>query len=185
MNGMGGSGMTAGGDEVRIPRFVLEDSPKLAKKLKQFEDQQQKAKEAAAVLGDVNEIGSIKAQAKQAREEADKNLAAANEECERLISEANEAAERIIDKATQEANRLTGEAQLKMDDADSVKAEADKVRSQASQDAGNVAQIAKAAEAKEENLQKRAADLDARELSVQKEKEQLAKLSEHIRQTVG
>ena len=155
-NGMGGGGMTAGGDEVRIPRFVLEDSPKLAKKLKQFEDQQKKAREAAAVLGDINEIEGIKVQEKKARDDADKALAEALEKSEAIVEEARSQAQLIVDKATQEANRLTGEAQLRMDDADAVKTEAEKVRSQASREASEAAQLQKSCESKEQALQQRA-----------------------------
>ena len=185
MNGMGGSGLQAGSDDVRIPRFVLEDSPKLAKKLAQFEEQQQKAKEAAAVLGDINEIEGIKAQEKKAREDADKALAEALEKSEAIVEEANTQAQLIIDKATQEAAAMKDSAADLKTAAEVVKEAADAQKSQAARDAANAATVAKAAENKENALQKRAEDLDARELSVQREKEQLAKLSEHIRQTVG
>ena len=101
----------AGGDFVRVPRFLFEDSPQLAKKVADFEELQRKAQEAAATIGAVEEIGSIKEQAKQARDEADTALAEALEKSDAIVAEAKGQAQLIVDKSTQDAYKLTTEAQ--------------------------------------------------------------------------
>jgi cell division septum initiation protein DivIVA len=112
-NGLAGGDMAghAGGDFVRVPRFLFEDSPQLAKKVADFEELQRKAQEAAATIGDVGEISSIKEQAKQARAEADTALAEALEKSEAIVEEAKSQAQLIVEKSTQEAGALTTEAQ--------------------------------------------------------------------------
>jgi cell division septum initiation protein DivIVA len=100
-----------GGDFVRVPRFLFEDSPQLAKKVADFEELQRKAQEAAATIGAVEEIGIIKEQAKQARDEADTALAEALEKSEALVAEAKNQAQLIVEKSTQDAGKLTVEAQ--------------------------------------------------------------------------
>jgi cell division septum initiation protein DivIVA len=112
-NGLAGGDMAGnvGGDFVRVPRFLFEDSPQLAKKVADFEELQRKAQEAAAVIGDVSEIASIKEQAKQARDEADTALAEALEKGNSIVEEAKSQAQLIVEKSTQEAGKLTTEAQ--------------------------------------------------------------------------
>ena len=171
---------TRGGDNVSIPRFILEDSPQLAKKIQDFEDLERRAAEATATIGGVGEIASIKGQAKQARDEADAELAKAKEltaharvECEGLISGATESAARKISEAEIAAKRMTESAHAEMNEANAAMTVAQKLE-----------QAAKAAqsdvEAQAESLRQKADDLASREQELTGEKSKLAELRDLI-----
>jgi hypothetical protein len=185
-NGIAGGDMagTRGSDNVSIPRFILEDSPKLARKIQDFEDLERRAAEATATIGDVGEIASIRGQAKQARDDADAELAKQKEltehsrvECERLISEATESASRKIAEA-----ESTVQARV---------AVADGKLSVANQEASAIAEGKRSNEVRagaldnqEASLQQKADDLASREQELTETKERFAKLRELIQQNI-
>lgn len=175
---------TRGGDHVSVPRFLLEDSPQLAKKIQDFEDLERRAAEATATIGDVGEISSIKSQAKGARDEADAELAKQKEitaharaECERLISEATATASKGIAKAEIDAKSMTESARAEMNEANSAMGEVQRL--------GQAAAAAqKHVDAQEESLQQKADDLASREQELTETKERFAKLRELIQQNL-
>ncbi len=185
-NGIAGGDMagTRGGDHVNVPRFLLEDSPQLAKKIRDFEDLERRAAEATATIGDVGEIASIKGQAKQARDEADAELAKQKEvtaharaECERLISEATATASNGIAKAEIEAKRLTESAHAEMNEANAAMSEAQRLE-QAAKAAQSDADVQK------KFLQQKADALVDREQELTETKEQFARLRELIQKNL-
>ena len=115
-NGLSGGDMAGqvGGDFIRVPRSLIEDSPQLAKKIQDFEDLQRKAREAAAVLGDISEIGSIKAQAKQSREEADIVLVEAMAKSNVIEENAKNDAFNKIVSAQETSEAMIAEADAKL-----------------------------------------------------------------------
>ena len=175
---------TSGGDNVSIPRFILEDSPKLARKIQDFEDLERRAAEATATIGDVGEIASIRGQAKQARDDADAELARAKEltalarvECEGLVSDATATAARKISEAEIAAKRMTESAHAEMNEANAAMTVAQKLE-----------QTAKAAqsdaEAQTESLQQKADALVRREQELKETTEQFARLRDLIQQNL-
>lgn len=186
MNGIAGGDMAgqSGGDHLRVPRFLIEDSPVLAKKIRDFEDLQRRAAEAAATLGDVSEIGGIKAQAKKTREEADVELVKQKEltehsraECDRLIAEATATASRKVTEAQAAAQDLVAKADEVSATANAKMAEARRVGQ-----AATTAQNKVDAQANE--LQQKADDLARREQELVEEKNKLAQLRDLIPQYI-
>ena len=168
-NGLAGGDMAGNvaGDFIRVPRSLIEDSPQLAKKIADFEDLQRRAQEAAATIGDVNEIGSIKAQAKQARDEADTVLAEAVEKSKFIVEEANGQALGIVDNATQDAHRAITEA-------NNVAAEAEKNAAAANSAVAAVESDKRANEA-------RAGELDGQKASLQQQADALASREQELK----
>ena len=175
---------TRGGDNVSIPRFLLEDSPQLAKKIQDFDDLERRAAEAAATIGDVGDIANIKSQAKQARDEADAELAKQKEltensrvECERLISEATATASRKVAEAEIAAKSMKESARAEMNEANSMLSQAEKLGQAAATAQSNV-------DAQEKSLQQKADDLAGREQELKETKEQFARLRTLIQQNI-
>lgn len=168
-NGLAGGDMAGnvGGDFVRVPRFLFEDSPQLAKKVADFEELQRKAQEAAAVIGDVSEIASIKEQAKQARAEADTAMVDALAKSEAIVAEANGQAKLIVDKATQEAFRTVS-------DANSIGEAAEKNAATANSAIAAVESDKRANEA-------RAGELDGQKASLQQKADALASREQELK----
>jgi cell division septum initiation protein DivIVA len=185
-NGLAGGDMAGnvGSDFVRVPRFLFEDSPQLAKKVADFEELQSKAQEAAAVIGDVSEIGIIKEQAKQARAEADTALAEALEKSEAIVEEAKTQAQLIVEKSTQEADALTAEAQslhdrekLALTRAESTVAAVESEKRTNEARAGEL-------DGREASLQQKADALDTRANELKGKEDQLVKVRELINTVV-
>ena len=88
MNGLSGGSMAgqSGGDHVRIPRFLIEDSPQLAKKMRDFEEAERRAKEAIAEVGPAEDIPRLRHEAKQEIEIQQQLTQAAGESAEAIIS---------------------------------------------------------------------------------------------------
>jgi len=166
----------AGGDFIRVPRSLIEDSPQLAKKIQDFEDLQRKAQEAATVLGDINEIGSIKAQAKQAREEADTALAEALEKSNATEENAKNVAFKKIASAQETAAVMIAEADAKLAVAGGKLAEANEVSAAAQEEALLVRSIQNDVDAKGTSLQQKADALASREQELKGEFEKLAEV---------
>lgn len=181
-NGIAGGDMagTRGGDNVSIPRFILEDSPKLAKKIQDFEELERRAAEATVTIGDIGEISSIKGQAKEARDEADAELARAKEltelariECEGLVRDATATAARKISEAEIAAKSMTESAHAEMNEANAAMSEAHRLE-----------QAAKAAQGEADTqakfLQQKADALVSREQELTGEQSKLAELRDLI-----
>jgi hypothetical protein len=175
-NGLAGGDMAGnvGSDFVRVPRFLFEDSPQLAKKVADFEALQLKAQEAAAVLGGIDEIEGIRAQLKRDTEATDQALADALDQAEAIATESKNQAQLTVDKATQEASRIVAEA-------NSVAAEAEQQRAQAAGEVTAVKRDRTALTAREKeldgtesNLHQKADDLARREQELAGEKSKLA-----------
>jgi len=181
-NGIAGGDMagTRGGDNVSIPRFILEDSPKLAKKIQQFEDLQRRASEAAATIGDVDDIANIKAQAQQSRDEADALMVHASSECERLITEAAESARQTLVHAESKAEEIIANAKKAAQAAATKMSEADAVMRESQQLAKAVAEAEKDVDAQANSLKQKADDLAGREQELTGEKARLAELRDLI-----
>ena len=168
-NGLSGGDMAgqAGGDFIRVPRSLIEDSPQLAKKIADFEDLQRRAQEAAAALGGISEIDSIKAQAKQARDEADTALAEALEKSEAVVSEAKSQAQLIVEKSTQDAGKLTTEAQ--------------NLHAAAAENSETAKGAIAAVESDKRANEARAGELDGRESSLQQKADALASREQELK----
>ena len=168
-NGLAGGYMAGnvGGDFVRVPRFLIEDSPRLAKKIADFEDLQRRAQEAAATIGAVEEIGSIKEQAKQARDEADTALAEALEKSNAIEENAKDDAFKKIASAQETADAMIAEADAKLAVA------------------GGKLEVANstvaAVESDERTNEARAVALDDRETSLQQKADALASREQELK----
>ncbi len=177
-NGLSGGDMAGnvGGDFVRIPRFLLEDSPQLAKKMSDFEDMQRKAQEAAAVLGGINKIEGIKAQLKTDTEATDRALSEALDQAESIAAESKNQAKLIVDKATQEASRAVADANGVTEAAEKKAATANSTMAAVESDKRANESRAGELDGLESSLQQKADALASREQELKGEFEKLAEV---------
>lgn len=126
----------ASAEMVSLPRYLLEESPALAKKMQEFEDAQVRAQEAIALIGAADEIQGLLEQAKTERDAADAASAAVKVSNIKVLATAEAEASDIRDEAQRQfderilaaesklesARRVEESAQLKMNEAQAAEA---------------------------------------------------------------
>jgi len=163
---------------------LLANPELLQKRIDQLDAAEQKAQAVIDRVGPIEDLEKTRAQAEQARQAANVELAKQKEltehsrvECERLISEATAAASRKVAEAEIAAKKLLGNAQSVMATADSVMHEAG--------DATKAAiALGEDLKSKDKSLQQKADALASREQELKETKERFAKLSELIQQNI-
>lgn len=105
--GISGGTMAGGGTGmVSIPAYILEDSPRLAKKLEALKEAEAAAREAYSLLGTAEEIGTLRAQAAAERDAQDELTAKTKKDCEALVANAQSEAASMVDHARETAEGL-------------------------------------------------------------------------------
>jgi hypothetical protein len=180
--GIAGGDMAGGGggDFIRVPRFILEDSPQLAKKLKGFEDAQERANEALALVGEAEAIPRLRAQVEQELNEAEEAHAHTRAECERLISEASEAARSKVEGADVTAKELVRQAEAKLAQAEASRLGAKTLENANKHDMEILVARKSEYDHKDEALQQRADALAKQEQELTGEKTRIAELRDLI-----
>ncbi len=181
------SGGIAGqkGDTVNIPRFLLEDSPVLAQRIKKFEGARDKALAAVALAGKAENIASLEEKASAELDKQEQITRDACAESERLIAGATAEAARITERAQSKAEQLTGAVNQKLSEAEQQRSDAAEIRKKENGKAEQVASQQAAVDAKEQSLNQRAAELDQRVQELVTEKAKFADLGEHIKSALG
>ncbi len=185
MSGIAGAGMSGNSDSVAIPRFVLEDSPKLAKKLKEFEAAQAAAIAATQLVGSAEEILNLRVQVDRELADANATSAKARQEADEVKSVAIAEAARRVTEAELTAKDMRERAKKTLEEAESVMATADSVMSESGIATKAAVALGEQLKAKDQLLQQRAADLDTREQELKENTAKLANLGEHIRDVLG
>ncbi len=175
----------AAGEMVSLPRYLLEESPALAKKIQEFDDAQVRAAEAIALIGAADEIQGLLEQAKTERDAVDVASAAVRKNNIQTIATAEaeaadirEDAQRLFDEKIlsaesklESARRVEESAQLKMNEAQAAEA------------------VATAREINQERERLRLAarndELEALSTQLLKEKSALATVREQIGEVLG
>lgn len=110
--GISGGTMAGGGTGmVSIPAYLLEDSPRLAKRLETLHAAEERAREAIALIGEANEIGGLRAQAAAERDEQDRLTAETRKHCEEITAKAKREAADIVNHARETAEGLIESAE--------------------------------------------------------------------------
>lgn len=179
MAGARGSGM------VTLPAYILEDSPRLAKRLDDLRAAEERAKAAVALVGPANEIEILRAQALQERDAQDRISAETRKECEELVAQAESQATDIVDRAHETAEGLLLRAQETEARSQQTAADASKVIAQAAETHADLQGREVALMAEREALNKLQLDLHEREQLLLDEKSTLATVRERITEILG
>lgn len=179
MAGARGAGM------VTIPAYILEDSPRLAKKLDDLKAAEERAKDAISLIGEANEIGQLRAQAAAERDEQDRITARTRNECEELVAQAESQATDLVDRARETAEGLLLRAQETEARSQQSAADASKVIAQAAETHADLQGREVALMAEREALNKLQLDLHEREQLLLDEKSTLATVRERITEILG
>ena len=179
MAGARGAGM------VTLPAYLLEDSPRLAKRLDDLQAAEARAKEAVALVGPANEIAQLRAQAAAERDDQDRLGVQARKDCAELIANAEAQAADIVDRARETGEGLIESAERHAAAATEAAAEAQKIIQESVQRTGELEQQ-EAAQAKERgSLNQLQLDLHEREQLLLDEKSTLATVRERITEILG
>lgn len=183
MSGIAGEGMTrgGGGDNVSIPRFILEESPTLAKKFKDFEEAEERARKATEHIGSAEEVVQLRVQVDKELSDANAVSAQARTDAQETKSVSIAEAARRVTEAEITSKKMRERAEEVFREATKVKADADSLMKESGAAATVMATTMKANESKEQQLQQRAADLDTREQELKENTARLTNLGEHIR----
>ncbi|KKN76751.1 hypothetical protein LCGC14_0367220 [marine sediment metagenome] len=174
-----------GSGTVTLPAYLLEDSPRLAKRLETLQAAEERAKEAIALIGEANEIGQLRAQAAAERDEQDRLTADTREECEELLANAERQAANIVNQAQDKAEGLTESAEKAAAATRESVGNSDRARIDARL-AIDELNVQKAAQDKErEALNTLQVDLHQREQLLLDEKSKLATVREQIDTILG
>jgi hypothetical protein len=179
MAGARGSGM------VTLPAYLLEDSPRLAKRLEDLRAAEERAKEAIALIGDASQIEQLRAQAAAERDEQDRLTAETRKECEELLAFAKREATDIVDRARETAEGLLLRAQETEARSQQTTADASKVIAQAAETHADLQGREVSLMAEREALNKLQLDLHEREQLLLDEKSKLATVRERIAEILG
>jgi regulator of protease activity HflC (stomatin/prohibitin superfamily) len=170
------------GDMIQLPKYLVEDSPRLVDRMKAFEEGHQKAIDAAKLLGDVEDIPRLK---KEAAAEADKQSV--------LTREAKEAAKKIISGAEGEATEIFAAAETEAEkliaDAKEMTARSEEVNKAAIKVSQTTVERLRQVEKREkdladgwEKLMTQEENLDSLKTQLLQEKSKLASVREHVDQ---
>lgn len=179
MAGARGSGM------VTLPAYLLEDSPRLAKRLDDLQAAEARAKEAVALVGPANEIAQLRAQAAAERDDQDRLGVQARKDCAELIASAERQAADLVDVAHETAKSLTESAEKAVADADVARVQASKVIAEAATTHADIQGREVSLMAEREALNKLQLDLHEREQLLLDEKSKLATVRERITEILG
>jgi cell division septum initiation protein DivIVA len=170
---------------VTIPAYLLEDSPRLTKRLDDLRAAEERAKDAISLIGEANEIGQLRAQAAAERDEQDRLTADTRKECEELLANAERQAANIVNQAQDKAEGLTESAEKAAAATRGIIGNSDRARIDARL-AIDELNVQKAAQEKErESLNKLQVDLHEREQLLLEEKSKLATVREQIGTILG
>ena len=180
-------GTMAGGKSgmVSIPAYILEDSPRLAKRLETLHAAEERAKEAIALIGDASEIGQLRSQAAAERDEQDRLTAETRRHCEEITAKAKREAADIVNQARETVEGLTESAEKAAAATRESVGNSDRARIDArlAIDELNVQRVAQ--EQERESLNKLQVDLHEREQLLLEEKSKLATVREQIGTILG
>lgn len=165
---------------VSIPRYVLEDSPALAGKLKKFADAEERAKKAIALMGAADEILGLRDQAKAERDAADVASAETKETCAVLVSDAIAQAEDIVEEARNQAAGMLDGASVKLESAQRVEVDAQQMMQKAQEASSVSAASLTKLDQRAQELTSREAALEEQQTLLLKEKSKLATVREQI-----
>lgn len=179
MAGARGAGM------VTLPAYLLEDSPRLAKRLNDLQEAEERAKAAVALVGEAQEIGILRAQAVQERDAQDRISAETRKECEVLVANAERQAADLVDRARETAEGLLLRAQETEARSQQTTADASKVIAQAAETHAELQGREVALLQEREALNKLQLDLHEREQLLLDEKSKLATVREQIDTILG
>ncbi len=175
-------GGSMSGDTVQLPRYLIEDSPRLAARMKAFEEAHEKAVNAAKTLGDIEDIPRLREEAAADAERQSALTRYAKEQCDQQISNAEEKAAQIVADAETEANRRELAALEMTAAAKAVKTEAESDKKGVAEGAAEVVRWREEIYAVQKALDQRSADLDSQETQLLQEKSQLETVREQIDQ---
>jgi chromosome segregation ATPase len=151
-----------GAGSVTIPAYLLEDSPRLAKRLETLQAAEERAKEAIALIGEASEIAQLRAQAAAERDEQDRLTAETRKECDDLLAAAKAEAGRVVELARETSQDMLTAAEKTL-------AAADMARSEAQGDVAEAGSIRQ--------------ELAARETALDSERTRLQHLEDEVVQT--
>jgi len=186
-NGIAAGDMAGGSrnDLVQFPRYILEDSPILAKKLKDFQEAEERARKATELIGTAEEIEALREQAVTERDAADEASVETKEVCAKLVSEAIAEAEDIVEEARSTANDMIVSSETKLEKAEVVAENADTMMRDAQEASRVHVAVKDALDRKEESLDARKSSLEEQEQQLLKEKAKLAMVCEQIKSIMG
>ncbi len=165
---------------MQIPRYILEDSPLLGKKLQAFQEAEARAKEAVALVGQAEEIGHLRSQAVAERDAADAASVETKEVCAKLVSDAITQAEDLVNEARTQADEMVLGAETKLGRAQRIEDDAQQAMGKAQELSRTHVAVAEALDRRSEGLDARGVILDDREQLLLKEKSKLATVREQI-----
>lgn len=174
-----------GSGTVTIPAYLLEDSPRLAKRLETLQAAEERAKSAISLIGEANEISQLRAQAAAERDEQDRLTAETRRECESRVADAKRQSADLVDRARETAEGLAESAEKNISAAVEAQAQASKVIAEAAQTHADLQGREVALLAEREALNKLQLDLHEREQLLLDEKSKLATVRERIAEILG
>ncbi len=180
-------GTMAGGKSgmVTLPAYILEDSPRLAKRLDDLKAAEERARAAVALVGPANEIAQLRAQAATERDEQDQITNETRTHCEEITAKAKREAADIVSQARETAEGLLLEADAVVARARDTVADATTMKSEAAQLHADLQGMQVASTAEREALNKLQLDLHEREQLLLEEKSKLATVREQIDTILG
>ena len=175
----------AAGEMVSLPRYLLEESPALAKKIQEFDDAQVRAAEAIALIGAADEIQGLLEQAKTERDAVDVASAAVRKNNIETIATAEGEAADILATAGREYDEKILSAESKLESARRVE-ESAQLKMNEAQAAEAVATAREINQERERlRLATRNDELEALSTQLLKEKSALATVREQIGEVLG
>ena len=175
----------AAGEMVSLPRYLLEESPALAKKIQEFDDAQVRAAEAIALIGAADEIQGLLEQAKTERDAVDVASAAVRKNNIETIATAEAEAADILATAGREYDEKILSAESKLESARRVE-ESAQLKMNEAQAAEAVATAREINQERERlRLAARNDELEALSTQLLKEKSALATVREQIGAVLG
>jgi len=179
MAGARGAGM------VTLPAYLLEDSPRLAKRLDDLKEAEDRAKAAVALVGPANEITQLHAQAAAERDDQDRMSVQTRKDCAELVANAERQAADLVDVAHETAKSLTESAEKAVAAVDVAKADATRFIAEAAAKNDDLQRRETALLNEREALNKLQLDLHEREQLLLDEKSKLATVREQIDTILG
>jgi len=153
---------------VQIPQYVLDDSPILQEKLKQYQEAETRANKAIALVGTAEEVQQLRIQVKQELDLATVATADTRAQCELRLSEARDRADKILSDANHEALNVTAVA-------DDLTGASQAMHEAASMKLQNARKL-------EAEVNDRAKLLDTREIQLANQSEELKQTTEQLLQ---
>ena len=184
---MAGGDMSGGSDAgmVHIPQYILDESPTLAKRLKNFQEAEDRAKKATELIGTAEEIAQLRDQAKVERDAADEASAETKEVCAKLVSEAIAEAEDIVEEARSQASDMTTSAENKLGIAQQIEDSAQLRAREAKRVEEAQNSVRNELDRRHIALELRSVELEEKQQQLLQEKSKLATVREQIESILG